>query len=72
LQPEKETMKETIKLIIAFCFIITSSKLMAQSGSISGNVKTSDGKPAGGVSISLKEINYLKACGDVNFNLQAY
>jgi iron complex outermembrane receptor protein len=64
LQPEKEIMKETIKLVIAICFIISSSKLMAQSGSISGNIKTSDGKPAGGVSISLKEIKRTIASAD--------
>ncbi len=52
---------KTSKLIFSLCifFLSVASALAQQSntGSIKGKVQTSDGKPAEGVSISVKTLN---------------
>src|SRR5688572_26246001 len=45
------------KLILSFLVLINAGLLAQHKGSVSGTVKTSDGKPAGYVTVSLKNTN---------------
>lgn len=53
----KRNISKSVLLLCFFCFSIVSLAQKVTTGTIKGTVKTSDNKPAEGVSISIKALN---------------